>query len=113
MSYGPVVEEPFRRYGDAIAWLEWEDACVIKKIEALKPRIGATASLLSFLKVLAVKHGIRITGNPVIYGPTCPLAAASPLSQEELNAWYSKRGFLIGKSKNGVPELWYPEAPAA
>ena len=78
LSYGPVVEEPFRRYGEAIAWLEWEDDCVVKKIETLKPRTGATTSLLSFLKLLAVKHGIRITGNPVIYEPRVCLLLRRP-----------------------------------
>jgi hypothetical protein len=111
LSYGPVVEEPFRRYGDAIVWLEWGDDCIIKKIETLKPRTGATTSLLSFLKALAMKHGIRISGNPVIYEPTGGRAAVCPLSQEELNAWYLKRGFVVRRSKNGVTELWYPDAP--
>jgi hypothetical protein len=112
LSDGQLVEELFRRHGDAIAWLEWEEDCFITKLETLKPRTGATTSLLSLLKALAVKHGIRIYGNPVKYEPTCPLAAASPLSQEELNACYSKHDFLVRKSKNGVPELWYPDAPA-
>lgn len=110
-SYGEIVEEPFRRYGGAIAWLDWDEYCIIKKIETLRPRTGATTSLLSFLKTLAAKHRVRIYGNPVVYEPTCPQAAASPLSQEELNAWYSKHGFLVGRSSEGVPYLWYPDAP--
>ncbi|MGA2661068.1 MAG: hypothetical protein ABSH34_26600 [Verrucomicrobiota bacterium] len=109
-SYGKVVEEPFRKYGDAIAWLEWEGLCTIVKIETLSPRSGAASLLLSFLKAVAMKRGIRIYGNPVVYKPTCPLAGAAPLSQEELNAWYSKRGFVVGWSANGVPCLWYPNA---
>ena len=111
LSYGEVVEEPFRRYGDAIAWLDWEYYCIIKKIETMKPRSGATTALLYFLKSLAAKHGFRIYGQPVVYDPTCRVASASPLSQEELNAWYSKRGFVVGTSPNGVPWLWYPDAP--
>lgn len=86
-SYGKLVEEPFRRYGDAIAWLEWEENCVITKIETLKPRSGAASALLSFLKALTERHCIRIYGNPLAYEPTCQLAAASPLSQQELEAW--------------------------
>ena len=110
-SYGKIVEEPFRRCGDAIAWLDWGDCCVITKIETLKPRSGAATSLLSFLKALATKHGVRIYGNPVVYPPTSPCAAAAPLSQEELVAFYSKRGFVVGWSAQGVPYLWYPDAP--
>jgi hypothetical protein len=111
-SYGQIVEEPFRRYGDAIAWLNWQDDCIITKIESLKPRSGAAGSLLSFLKTLTVKHGIRVYGNPVVYEPTCQLAAASPLLQEELEAWYAKHGFLVGRSVNGVPYIRYPSAGA-
>ena len=112
-SYGEVVEEPFRRYGDSIAWLEWDRYCIIKKIETMRPRSGATTALLSFLRSLAAKHGFRIYGNPVVYEPTCPLALVTPLSQMELNAWYSKNGFLVGTSPDGVPCLWYPGAPRA
>lgn len=110
-SYGEIVEEPFRRFGDAIAWLDWDDYCVITKIETLRPKSGATTALLSFLKSLATKHGVRLYGNPVVYEPTCPQAAASPLSQDELNAWYSKRQFIVGRSDQGVPYLWYPDEP--
>lgn len=114
-SYGKIVEEPFRRYGDAIAWLEWEaheegSVCEFKKFETLKRKTGAATSLLNFLKTLAVKHQVHIYGNPTPYPPTCPMAAESPLSEEELKTWYSKRGFLVGRSKNGVPYLWYPNA---
>jgi hypothetical protein len=110
-SHGEIVEEPFRRYGDAIAWLDWEDYCTIVKIETLRPRSGAATSLLSFLKSVATRHGIRIYGNPVVYEPTCPQAAASPLSQKELAAWYSKRRFIVGRSEEGIPYLWFPDVP--
>ncbi|HWW00544.1 MAG TPA: hypothetical protein VNZ64_12665 [Candidatus Acidoferrum sp.] len=111
LSYGEVIEEPFRKYGDAIALLDWSDWCVISKIETLRPRAGATTRLLSFLKDLATKHDIRIYGNPVVYEPTCPQAAVSPLSQEELNAWYMNNGFVVGRSSQGVPYLWFPDVP--
>jgi hypothetical protein len=111
LSYGPVVEESFRKYGDAIALLEWTDDCTITKIETLKPRCGAAGQLLEFLKRLAVKHYIRITGNPITYPPTCPLAAQSPLSQEKLESWYRKHGFHVGWTTEGVLGLWYPEPP--
>lgn len=111
-SYGEEVEELFRRYGDAIAWLDWGDCCLISKIETLKAGTGAATALLSFLKSLADKHSFRIYGNPVVYEPTSPQAATNPLSQEALNAWYSKRGFVVGLSRQGVPYLWYPDMPA-
>ena len=111
-SYGEIVEEPFRRYGDAIAWIDWQDDCVITKIETLKPRSGAASLLLSFLQTLARKHGFCIFGNPVVYEPTCKLAAASPLSQQELEVWYAKQGFSVGRSSNGVPYVRY-ESPVA
>jgi hypothetical protein len=110
-SYGRIVEEPFRKYGDAIAWLDWQDNCIIMKIETLKPRTGAATSLLCFLKTLATKHGISVSGQPIVYPPTLVSAAASPLSQKELEAWYSKNGFCVGTSSNGVPYLWYPSVP--
>jgi hypothetical protein len=110
-SYGEVVEEPFRRYGDAIAWLDWGHDCAISKIETLRPRSGAASELLSFLKKLATKHGVRIYGNPVVYEPTCPQARGSPLSQDELKEWYRKQGFAVGWSANGVPYAWFPDAP--
>lgn len=114
-SYGAIVEEPFRKYKDAIAWLEWEkhdegNVCEIKKLETMKRRSGAATSLLNFLKMISANHDIYIYGNPTPYPPTCPLAAECPMSQEELNNWYVKRGFLVGISKNGVPYLWYPNA---
>jgi hypothetical protein len=114
-SYGTVVEEPFRKYGDAIAWLDWEkheegNVCVITKLETKKRKSGAATLLLSFLKMISAKHQFHIYGNPTIYPATCPLAAECPMSQEELDAWYSKRDFLVGKSKNGIPYLWYPDA---
>jgi hypothetical protein len=86
------------------------NVCEIKKLEIMKRKSGAATSLLYFLKAISAKHSIHIYGNPTPYPPTCPLAAASPMSEEELNGWYSKRGFLIGRSKNGVPYLWYPDA---
>jgi hypothetical protein len=112
-SYGEVIEEPFRRYGDAIALLDWEDFCAISKIETLRPKSGAATRLLSFLKELATKHGIRIYGNPVVYEPTCPQAAVSPLSQGELSDWYTRNGFVVGRSSHGVPYLWFPDVPEA
>lgn len=110
-SYGEFVQEPFRKYGDAIAWLEWTRFCEIKKLETLKARSGAATLLVVFLKALADKHRVHLFGQPIPYAPTCSLAAVAPLSQNELYAWYSRRGFKVGKSSSGVPYLWYPDIP--
>jgi hypothetical protein len=114
-SYGEVFVEPFRKFGHAIAWLEWVKynagvVCEIKKLETLKRKTGAATSLLCFLKMISAKHSLHIYGNPTVYPSTCPLAAESPMTQEALDAWYVKRGFLVGKNQNGVPYLWYPNA---
>jgi hypothetical protein len=106
-----MIEDPFRKYGSAIAWLEWQDDCHIKKLETLKPRGGGATCLLLFLKGLAVKHGIRIIGNPIVYPPTCPLAAESPLSQEGLENLYSKCGYSVGRGGDGFPYVRYPDVP--
>ncbi|NOS69737.1 MAG: hypothetical protein HOP33_07390 [Verrucomicrobia bacterium] len=111
LASGEVIMESFRRYRDAIALLDWENYCVIEKIETLKPRTGAATSLITFLKTLALKHRFRIFGNPIPYKPTCLLAAASPLSQTDLQSWYSKNGFLVGNGNDGGIYLWFPNKP--
>lgn len=108
--HGPVVE-PFRRFGDSIAWLDWCEWCVIKKIETLKPMTGATTRLLELLKSIANRHRIRITGNPTTYEPSCPLATPYRLTQTQLELWYQKRGFLVRKGTHNFLHLWYPDAP--
>jgi hypothetical protein len=107
---GPV-QEPFRRYGDSIAWVDLSDWCIIKKLETLKPKSGASTQLLSFLKSIADEFGVLITGNAICYEPTCELAAKSPLSQEQLEEWYAKQGFVVRKDAQGCPHIWYPRVP--
>jgi hypothetical protein len=107
-SYGERIEDPFRRYGDAIACLDWDDLCTIGKIETLSPRSGGATSLLLFLKSLALKHEFLLFGNPLVYQPAKIFAAGSLLSQDELETWFAKLGFIVGKSTNGVPFIWYP-----
>jgi len=68
-----------------------------KKIETLKPRTGASTHLLSFLKSIADKFSIHITGNPICYEPTYQAVAAAPLSQDQLEKWYTKQGFEVRK----------------
>jgi hypothetical protein len=59
-SYGAVVEEPFRRYGDAIAWLEWQEDCEIEKIETLKPRAGGLNSDATAFDLIAATGDVGI-----------------------------------------------------
>ena len=110
-SYGEIIEEPYRRYGNAIAWLEWSDHCEIRKFQTLTPKSGEATLLLTFLKALATKHGIRIFGNPVVYEPTYPLPSETLLTQEQLMSWYRKQGFVVGRTKAGTGYLWYPDVP--
>ena len=105
---GEIMEEPFRQYGDAIAWLEWDDGCTIYKLETLKPKTGAASALLAFLKELAQTHNFVLRGNPVAYVPTSDLPAGDLLSQVELERWFYKHAFAVRKSSDGVPVISYP-----
>jgi hypothetical protein len=107
-SCGERVEDPFRRYGDAVACLEWDDHCTIGKIETLNPRSGGATSLLLFLKSLALKHDFLLYGDPVVYPPATSFPATALLSQEELETWFARLGFLVQRSSKGVPYVWYP-----
>ena len=106
--------DPFRKYGHAIAWLEWDSkSIVIKKIEKLPcAGRGAASSLINFLKSLADKYQIRIWGNPIRYDPDPPVPCGPLLTQDQLEAWYEKHGFQIRKIQNfGFPIMGYPDAP--
>jgi hypothetical protein len=63
------VTDPFRKYGNAMAWVEWNCVCTIVKIEALHVRTGAAQRLLANLKEICDKYGIRIFGNATPYEP--------------------------------------------
>lgn len=108
---GRIAEDPFRRYGDAIAWLEWDVHCTIVKIETIFPKNGHGTALLTFLKVLADKHGVLITGNPIAFKPAFSETGDRFLEQDQLEEWYSKNGFMILKRETGARFLWYPRSP--
>ena len=108
---GDIVQDPFRKYGDAIAWLEWSNYCVIVKIETLFHGKGQATALLTFLKSLADKHQFLITGNPCCYETKVPEVDRNGLNQDQLEAWYRKNGFLIVNGESGVKTLWYPTHP--
>jgi hypothetical protein len=106
----------FRKFGQAIAWLKWNDDYIeITKLEKL-PGAGRRAGtpLIEFLKSIADKHHIRLFGNATIYQPDPPRPEAPLLPQEQLEAWYKKHGFQLYKNiETGIVELWYPNAPQA
>jgi hypothetical protein len=83
-SNGRKIEEPFRRFGDSIAWLEWSSYCTIKKIETLKPKTGAATLLLNLLKNISLKYSIHIFGNPIPYAPSHPSIILESMSQKRL-----------------------------
>lgn len=109
----PFIDE-FRRYGDAIAWLEIGDDCItITKIEALKTGKGAARRLVEFLKSLADKYRVRLFGNAVVYPPDVPTPVGPLLSQQELEAWYAKMGFKLRKiAGTTITGIWYPDFPS-
>jgi hypothetical protein len=108
-SYGEIIEDPFRRYGDAVACLDWDDRCTISKIETLAPRSGGATSLLLFLKSLALKHDFLLYANPLAYQPAKSFPAGSLMSQKELERWLTRLGFIVDNSSEGVPVMWYPK----
>jgi hypothetical protein len=105
--------DEFRQYGQAIAWLEWDDEFIqITKIEALQPGRGAATKLIGFLKTLADKYQVRLFGNAVVYRPDPPIPEGNLLSQAELEGWYKKHGFQLRKiGDTCLTAIWYPDAP--
>lgn len=106
-----LVIDEFRRYGEALALLEWTKVCIISKIETLRPRAGAASRLIEYLKSLADSHHISLFGNITAYVPETPHVLDGLLSQAELEAWYKKRGFFVHRGRSGIVEFWYPKAP--
>ncbi len=106
-------QEDFRRFGAAIAWLEWDDDFIqIAKIETLQPGQGAATNLIEFLKTLADKYYVRLFGNAVVYPPDAPAPEGNLFSQAQLECWYKKHGFQLRKiGDTGLTAIWYPDAP--
>lgn len=97
---GEIVD-PFRRYGDAIAWLVWNEVCEFKKVETINPRTGAATRLVDFLVGLAKEHEFVIFGNATTYEPNSSVIRGDGLDSEQLAAWYQRRGFTIRRPQNG------------
>lgn len=69
-------------------------------IRALKPNQGAGTELIDFLKGIADKHDVPITGVAKVYHSSPGYISDT----EKLADWYRKRGFEIG---DGYPEDGY------
>lgn len=108
-----VYIHDFRQYGQAIAWLEWDEEYMeIKKIESLSLGKGASSRLLCFLKTISDKYHVRLFGNAIVYRPDPPFPEGELLTQEQLESWYIRHGFVHRKIANtGVTAIWYPDFP--
>jgi len=106
--------QEFRKYGEAIAWLELDGKhIVIKKIEKLSYEgRGAGTALIEFLKSLADKYQVRLFGSVAAYDLEPPIPNCPTLSQSQLEAWYQKLGFKLSRIPNSdISLIWYPDAP--
>lgn len=60
--------EDFRRFDNAIAWLQWNEDCIeIKKLETLLPHGGGPTRLIKFLKTLADEFLVPLWGHARLY----------------------------------------------
>jgi hypothetical protein len=106
--------QEFRKYGEAIAWLDFDgEYIVMKKIEKLSCEgRGAGTALIEFLKSLADKYQVRLFANIAAYELEPPIVNCPTLSQDQLEAWYSEHGFQLRRIPNsGLSVIWYPDTP--
>lgn len=87
------VDEPFRGFEEAEAWVEWSNNCELKKIESHSPGTGAGTNLLRLLQEICFRHGVQILANALAYEPDINVQATG-LPQEELVEWYIRHGFV-------------------
>lgn len=78
----------------------FENSLHLGDIRALQPNQGAGTELLDFLKGIADKHGVPITGTAKAYHSGSGYIADT----DKLADWYRRRGFEIG---DGYPEDGY------
>ena len=98
----------FRRFGEAIAWLEQcGDCIVITKVETLQPRGGGPSRLIEFLITLADKYQIELCGHARKYVPDLPVPEGHLLTKEELEIFYKKRGFHLREIDRDTSEMSY------
>ena len=106
--------QEFRKYNQAIALINWDGEYIeITKLEKLPDSDrGAAIPLVDFLKALADKYLVRISGQAKSYTPDPPWIEELPITQEQLEAWYKKRGFqLFTRGKPAPTWIWYPDVP--
>jgi hypothetical protein len=105
----------FRQFGQAIALLDWAEDCIeINKLEKLPcGGRGAAIPIVNFLKMLADKYHVRLSGQAIPYTPDPPWCDDERIpSQEELEGWYERRGFQLDRQGKPVPTwIWYPDVP--
>ncbi|MEI6073991.1 MAG: hypothetical protein WCS94_00360 [Verrucomicrobiota bacterium] len=106
----------FRRFEQAIALISWTGEYIeIQKLEKLpEGGRGAAYPLVNFLKALADKYHVRLSGQAKPYKPDPPWPDDHPIpSKEELEAWYIRRGFhLFSQEKSAPTWIWYPDVPS-
>ena len=104
----------FRKYGQAIAWLEWGgDYIEITKLETLQPYGGGPARLVEFLKTLADKYQVQLQGRVRAYRPDPPIPEGHLLTKAQLESFYEKHGFQLCKIDADTSEMSYiPPTPA-
>jgi hypothetical protein len=109
---GKEFIDPFRKYGNAIAWIEWNGMCTIIKIESLVQKQRAGTALLTKLKEICDKHELRMFGNATAYQPSDCRDLSAVLTQSELVGWYQRNGFVVSyQEASDVTEIWYPDIP--
>ncbi len=100
---------PFRRFGDAVAWVEWRgpEPAMLMKVETLAPGKGAASRLLRHLIAIADAHRIRLAGVAIAYATAECADAESATGQQRLEAWYRRLGFAVTADAFGVSHLRY------
>lgn len=101
-------KEDFRRFKNAIAWLQWNEDCIeIKKLETLHPHGGGPTRLIKFLIALADEFRIPLWGHAKLYELDTAFSKEDLLTQEQLEAFYKKRGFELRKIDDNTSEIKY------
>jgi hypothetical protein len=104
-----VTVHPFRRYGDAIAWVEWLPShASLLKIERLDgASSGSGSALLKLIQKICVEHGLALHANVAPYRrePDGEIVD-DPHGSARLIGWYRWQGFDITKA-DGAIHAWY------
>lgn len=97
----------YRGNNGACMSLEWTADCVwIKNVESLKPQRGYATELLGLLCRIADRFRLAIKGNAIVYLPNNFADPSVCLSQEKLNMWYQRHGFVV-EPMNDFPGAYF------